>query len=116
MAAAVSAGRSVRTNIFAYEEFLEREAIPVFKATVGVDDITALPREPWNRLGVKGTFIELRGTFESERGIYVAEIPGGGATEPEKHLYEEEIFILEGSGTAQVWQGDGDKLVFEWGP
>jgi len=94
---------------------MEGEGVPVHNAVVGVDDVTKLPREPWARTGGKGTFIELVGTFESERGIYVAEIPGGGALEPEHHLYEEEIFVLEGRGTAQVWQGNGEKMTFEWG-
>jgi oxalate decarboxylase/phosphoglucose isomerase-like protein (cupin superfamily) len=56
----------------------------------------------------------LRGTFQLQRGIYIAEIPGGGALEPEKHLYEKEIFVLQGRGVTQVWQGDGEKLTFEW--
>lgn len=40
-------------------------------------------------MGGLGTFIELQGSFESERGLYVAEIPGGEALNPERHLYEE---------------------------
>ena len=112
---AVSPVRASRSNQFPYEVFMEGEGVPVHNAVVGVDDVTKLPREPWARTGGKGTFIELVGTFESERGIYVAEIPGGGALEPEHHLYEEEIFVLEGRGTAQVWQGNGEKMTFEWG-
>jgi quercetin dioxygenase-like cupin family protein len=101
---------------FPYDEFVSREDLPVYQALIGVDDVTALPRAPWARVGGNATFIQLEGTFQSERGIYVADIPGGGAQEPEKHLYEEEIFILQGRGTAQVWQGGGQKLTFEWGP
>src|SRR5262249_44451853 len=90
-------------------------AIPVHQALVGVEDVTALPRAPWERTGGLGTFIQLRGTFQAQRGIYVAEIPGGGALAPERHLYEEEIFMLQGRGLAQVWQGAGDRVPFEWG-
>ena len=81
---AVSPVRASRSNQFPYEVFMEGEGVPVHNAVVGVDDVTKLPREPWARTGGKGTFIELVGTFESERGIYVAEIPGGGALEPEQ--------------------------------
>ncbi len=102
-------------NAFPYDRFMEREGVPVHQAVVGVEDVTALPRAPWGRIGGLGTFIQLRGTFQSQRGIYVAEIPGGGALEPERHLYEEEIFVLEGRGVTQVWQGAGEKLTFEWG-
>lgn len=103
------------TNTFAYDDYVEREGLPVHHAVVGIDDVTALPRAPWARTGGLGTFIQLQATFESMRGVYIAEIPGGAALEPERHLYEEEVFILQGRGAAQVWQGDGRKLVFEWG-
>jgi oxalate decarboxylase/phosphoglucose isomerase-like protein (cupin superfamily) len=102
-------------NTFPYDDFMAREGLPVHRAVVGVEDVTALPRAPWARLGGRGTFIQLLGTYQSQRGIYVAEIPGGQALEPEKHLYEEEIFVLKGRGMAQVWQGNGPKLTFEWG-
>jgi oxalate decarboxylase/phosphoglucose isomerase-like protein (cupin superfamily) len=101
---------------FPYSKFQEAEGIPIHRALIGVADVVALPREPWPRTGGRGTFIELEGTFQSERGVYVADIPGGGALEPEKHLYDEEIFILQGRGVTQVWQGDREKLTFEWGP
>ncbi len=102
-------------NLFPYDRFMEEEGLPIHRAVVGVDDVTTLPRAPWKRTGGTGTFIQLEGTFQSERGIYVADIPGAGQLEPEKHLYEEEIFVLQGNGTAEVWQGDGKKLTFEWG-
>jgi quercetin dioxygenase-like cupin family protein len=107
--------REQATREFPYDEYMAREGLPIHEALVGVDDVTALPRAPWGRTGGLGTFIQLRGTFESMRGVYVAEIPGRGALEPERHLYEEEIFVLQGRGTAQAWQGSGAKLTFEWG-
>ena len=114
-----TASVEVRTregNNFPYDWYMEGEGIPVHHEVVGVPDVTGLPREPWARTGGKGTFIQLVGTFESERGLYVAEIPGGGALNPEKHLYEEEIFVLQGNGISEVSQGNGPKITFEWGP
>jgi mannose-6-phosphate isomerase-like protein (cupin superfamily) len=101
---------------FAYQEFMENEGLPIHQAVVGVDDVTALPRAPWARTGGLATFVELRGTYQAQRGVYVGEIPGGAALEPERHLYEEEVFILQGRGVTQVWQGDREKITFEWGP
>jgi len=49
-------------------------------------------------------------------GMYVAEIPAGGALEAEKHFYEEVICILSGEGATEVWQEGGRKQMFEWGP
>jgi quercetin dioxygenase-like cupin family protein len=100
---------------FAYDKYLEREGLPVHHAVVGVEDLTTLPRAPWGRTGGLGTFVQLQGTFQAMRGVYVGEIPGGAALEPERHLYEEEIFVLQGRGAAQAWQGNGPKLTFEWG-
>lgn len=104
-----------RRTQFPYDVYMEREGLPVYEAVAGVDDVTALPRKPWARLGGRGTFIQLQGTFESERGIYVADIPGSGALNPEKHLYEKAIFVLQGRGLTEVWQGEGPKITFEWG-
>jgi len=102
-------------NKFPYDDYMEGEGLPIHHAVVGVADVTELPRQPWARTGALGTFVQLTGTFQSERGIYIAEIPGGQALEPVKHIYEEEIFVLAGRGVSQVWQGNGDKLTFEWG-
>ena len=111
-----SAKQSQRpASLFPYEEFMRREDIPIVEAMCGVDDVTQLPRKPWPRTGGSGTFIQMRGTFQSERGIYVAEIPGGGELNPERHLYEEEIFILQGRGLTEVSVKEGKaKTIFEW--
>ena len=98
-----------------YEKWVQQEGIPIIEALGGVDDVTQLPRKPWARTGGQGTLIQMRGTMEASRGIYVAEIPGGGALNPEKHLYEEAIIILKGRGLTEVWQEGGAKVTFEWG-
>lgn len=106
--------RGREKNQFPYDDFLEREGIPLVREEVGFGDVTRLPREDWARTGGKGTYLELTGTFESERGLFVCEIPGGGELKPERHLYEKELFVLRGRGAAEVWQGSGQKQRFEW--
>jgi quercetin dioxygenase-like cupin family protein len=64
-------------------------------------------------MGGKGSFIQLFGT-EGLWGCYVVEVPGGGALNSEKHLYEEQYLVVEGRGTTEVWQEGGKKHVFEW--
>ena len=69
---------------------------------------------PWKRLGGRGSYIQLYGT-EGKWGSYVVEVPGAGALNPEKHLYEEIYMVAEGRGTTEVWlEGDSKKHVFEW--
>ncbi|MBI2303692.1 MAG: cupin domain-containing protein [Chloroflexi bacterium] len=98
-----------------YEQWMEKEGIPNYQAEAGVEDVTKLPRGPWARLGGLGTFIELEGTKQARKLLYVAEIPAGGALEPEKHLYDELICVLQGRGLAEVWHEGQGKVAFEWG-
>ena len=98
-----------------YRQFMEGEGVPIYEDLGGVDDVTELPMRPWARLGGSGSFVVMLGTSQAERGLYVAEIPGGGALNPEKHLYEEGIFVIRGRGLTEVWQEGGAKVTFEWG-
>jgi hypothetical protein len=47
-------------------------------------------------MGGNGTFIQLLGT-EGLWGCYVVEVPGAGALNPEKHLYEEQYLVVDGA-------------------
>ncbi len=103
--------RQVRVS----DEWMKKEGIPIYRALYGVEDITELPRGPWARMGGKGTFIELEPTWEVGKMVYVAEIPSGGALNPEKHLYNETLYVLRGRGLAEVWQPGESKRSFEFG-
>ena len=98
-----------------YEEWMKGEGIPVYQAMVGIEDISQLPRRPWARTGGLGTFIELEGTKQARKGIYLTEIPPGGALEPERHLYDDLLLILQGRGLAEVWQEGQPRHTFEFG-
>ena len=76
-----------------YEMWLKEEGIPVIEG-YGVEDVTVLPRKPWQRTGGSGAYIDLKG-MEGFTGMYVCEIPPGGALNPENHLYEELIYITQ---------------------
>src|SRR3954464_4727328 len=96
-----------------YDQFMEEQEIPIVRA-VGVSKVQDLPLKPWKRMGGKGSFIQLWGT-EGLWGSYVVEVPGAGALNPEKHLYEEQFLVVEGRGTTEVWiDGNPKKLTFEW--
>ena len=60
-----------------YDRFMEAEGVPIFRG-IGVKRVHDLPMKPWVRLGGKGTYIQLYGT-EGLWGMYVVEIPPGGA-------------------------------------
>ena len=96
-----------------YDTYMESQGIPIYRE-IGVRRVQDLPLKPWKQMGGNGTFIQLLGT-EGLWGSYVIEVPGAGALNPERHLYEEVYLVVEGRGTTEVWaEGNSKKLTFEW--
>lgn len=91
-----------------YHQWMKSEGIPVAVGH-GMEDVRDIKVAPWRRAGGLGSFVHLHG-MEGITGMYVAEIPPGDALQPEKHLYEELICILDGVGATEVWQ-EGKKKV-----
>ncbi len=102
-----------RILIDPYFEWAQNEGIPVNEG-FGFD-LLHMDVKPWSRLGVNGAIalVAGRGDFLD---TYVLEIPGGGSTEPQRHLFEEVIYVLDGHGSTTI-HGPGDSHhSFEWGP
>jgi gentisate 1,2-dioxygenase len=97
----------------AYARWQEGEGIPVYRG-FSVEDLRTLELAPWARRGARGAFINLDGTGNTN-DAYVLEIPPGGQTNPESHLFEEMVYILEGHGSTSVWYEGKPKVTFEWG-
>ena len=97
-----------------YEEFIEEEGVPIVRG-LGVYDVRKLDLTPWRRMGGNGAYLELSG-LGNKAGFYVVEIPPRGALNPEKHMYEEMYYVVEGRGSTEIWR-DGHpekKQLFEW--
>ena len=98
-----------------YEQFMEEEGIPIFRG-IGVYDTRELNLGPWKRLGGRGCFLHLAGC-EDQKGMFVVEVPAGGALNPERHVYDEFFLVVEGRGSTEVWrEGSNKRQVFEWQP
>lgn len=98
-----------------YLEFIESEGIPIVKG-IGVHNVRELDLGDWARMGAKGAFLYLDGN-DGIKGMYVLEIPGGGAINPERHLYHEFYLVMEGRGTTETWvEGSSHKQITEWQP
>lgn len=95
-----------------YEEWVAHEGLPVIKDYY-LPDIRTVEIFPWPRKGGKGLFLNLIGT-EDSNDAYICEIPPGGKLEPQRHLYEEMIYVLAGRGATSVWLENGQKQTFEW--
>ena len=96
----------------AYGKWIQQQGVPIYEGH-GLDDVRQLEMSSWKRMGGRGAILQLYG-MEGLTGMYVAEIPPGGALEPERHLYEEIICILDGNGATEVWQEGGPRRIFEW--
>lgn len=97
-----------------YETFMEEEGVPIYGG-VGVRDVRALTLGPWKRLGGQGAFINLDGIQAGGTAFYVIEVASAGALNPERHMYEELFYVVEGRGTTEVWkEGSTKKQTFEW--
>ena len=95
-----------------YQTFMASEGIPIAEG-YGIENVTELPRKPWKRLGGTGSYIDLKGGG-GVTGMYVTEIPSGGALNPERHLYDKLLYVLKGRGATEVWHDGQKKQSFEW--
>ena len=92
----------------AYQEFLDQEGIPVY--TGWAADLYSIELAPWKRQGpgIEGAYLVLEGSG----GLIdnsVMQIPAGGKTKPERHIFEEQILILKGEGEAHIWQSNREE-------
>lgn len=97
-----------------YERWQETEDLDVIKGMF-MEDLRKVPLKPWKRKGGLGAFINLEGTG-GENDAYICEIPPGASLLPQKHMFEETIFILDGRGSTTIWNDGGTKQSFEWQP
>ena len=95
-----------------YRQRIDQEGLPVHTGYF-IEDLRTLEVKPWPRMGVLGSYVLLEGSEERD-DAYVLEIPPGQSTKPERHLYEELIYVLGGRGATTVWVEGGKKQTLEW--
>jgi uncharacterized RmlC-like cupin family protein len=103
----------IRYGIDSYSEWVKGEGIPVVQ-DYGID-LFQVPTAHWPRLGVSGAAVHLKGRGDFGN-MFLLEIAPGGSTSPQRHLYEDVIYVLEGRGSTQIEFSSGVKHSFEWGP
>ena len=96
-----------------YLDWAAGEGVPIYE-DFGLD-LLALETGPWERFGVHGAIAHVKGRGDFMT-VFVLEIPPGGKTIPQKHIFEEACFVLSGHGSAIVEDHAGGAHTFEWGP
>jgi mannose-6-phosphate isomerase-like protein (cupin superfamily) len=102
-----------RYGIDPYLEWVKQEGLPV--AEDYALDLFQVETADWPRYGVKGAVAHLKGRGDF-CNMFVLELPPGQSTIPQRHLYEDVYYVLEGSGSTQIEFDNGEKRSFEWGP
>jgi quercetin dioxygenase-like cupin family protein len=102
-----------RYGVDAYLDWVEKEGLPVTEG-FGVD-LFEVETAPWARADVKGAAVHLKGRGDLAN-MFLYDIPPGGSTSPQRHLYEDVFYVLEGRGSTQVELADGRTHTFEWAP
>ncbi len=95
-----------------YEHWMEKEGVPIIEGS-GVRDLRDLTLGHWKRLGCEGAYLQLGG-LDGTTGVYVGKLAPGRSLEPEKHLYEKIVYILQGEGVAEIQQQGRLPQVFTW--
>lgn len=96
-----------------YARWVAAQGIPVEEGFAV--DLLAVDTAPWAVTGTPAALVHVagRGDFAN---VVVTELPAAGATEPQRHLYEEVVYVLSGHGNTVIEGGDGRQHSFEWGP
>ena len=95
-----------------YTRWVRAEGLDILSAMY-VPNLHTVELKPWTRRGGRGVFLN-HDASRTSNDAYVCEIPPGKQLAPQRQLYEEMIYILDGRGSTGVWNDAGKKLSFEW--
>lgn len=95
-----------------YGTWAAGEGVPVIE-DFGID-LLAVPTAPWPRMGCEGAIAHLKGRGDFV-AVFVIDLPPGAKAAPQRHLYEEVVYVLSGHGSTTI-ETDAGTHSFEWGP
>lgn len=98
-----------------YQRWLEtaRSEIPVYEGLV-IDNVETIALRPWPQLGEGVTGLYLRFADYQMTDGRLVELPSGGQTGRQRHLYETTVFFLNGRGHTIIRQEGGEPQRLEW--
>jgi oxalate decarboxylase/phosphoglucose isomerase-like protein (cupin superfamily) len=102
----------VMDSTTAYDRYIAAEGVPVID-TFNVPDLKTIELGPWPRTGCAGAIVRFVGSAHLN-DAYVLELPPGGQTNAQRHMYEELVYVVAGRGATTVWNAAGSRSSFEW--
>jgi len=96
-----------------YLDWSRREGVPIHE-DFGLD-LLGVETRPWPRYGVNGAIVHVKGRGDCMT-VFLLDIPPGGRTAPQQHIFEAAFYVLSGHGSATVDRYAGERHQFEWGP
>jgi uncharacterized RmlC-like cupin family protein len=95
-----------------YQEWIQKQGIPIVE-DFGIN-LLEVETKPWPLMEGNGAFTLMKGRGDF-LDTYILDIPPGGKTAPQKHLFEEVVYVLSGRGSTVIEDHQGRKHSFEWG-
>src|SRR5436853_2265709 len=95
-----------------YLRWVRSEGLDIIGAHY-VRNLRTVELKPWARRGGFGVYVNHEASRTSN-DCYVCEIPPGKELAPQRQLYEEMIYVLDGRGSTTVWNDAGKRIAFEW--
>ena len=95
-----------------YDEWIESLNIPIHRGYY-IEDARTVPVGPWPERECNACILELAGC-EGVTEARITEIPPGATLPPMRFALDEAVYVVEGRGTATVWDEPSSKRTFEW--
>jgi mannose-6-phosphate isomerase-like protein (cupin superfamily) len=95
-----------------YEEWQQQEGVRVIH-DFAFENLRTVALTPWPRKGGSGAIINIPNDY-MRNDSHLVEIAPGGKSAPERHIYEETVYILSGHGATRVWYEGQEPDTFEW--
>jgi oxalate decarboxylase/phosphoglucose isomerase-like protein (cupin superfamily) len=95
-----------------YTRWIAQEGLDI-APSLFVENLHTVALKPWARRGGKGLYLN-HDASRTSNDCYVCEIAPGQELKPQRQLFEEMIYVLDGRGSTTVSNDAGAKLSFEW--
>jgi quercetin dioxygenase-like cupin family protein len=95
-----------------YQKWIESQGVPIIREFY-LADLRTVELAPWAWKGGRGAILNLIGTA-NVNDAYLAEIPPGKSLNPQRLLFEEMIYVVDGHGATTIWNDEKRKISFEW--